>query len=167
MPALLRLIDADQHLYEVYDCCERFIEPAKRDIAVRRAPWKDGIGRVFVGEEKLRFSPTWPIDLMAAPGAFHDQFAGDTPFQEKLIADPIDPKDFPEFYRRDARLAVLDQHDVEAIILQPSLPIGVEHQFHDRPDILYPNITAYNKWLLEDWGWGADGRRMPRARSTS
>ena len=40
----------------------------------------------------------------------------------------------------------------------PTLGVGVEAQLRQDRDALYPSLRAYNRWLLEDWGFGGDGR---------
>src|ERR1043165_321301 len=38
--------------------------------------------------------------------------------------------------------------------------VGVEEDLHADfpPDVTYANLEAFNRWLAEDWGFGADGR---------
>jgi hypothetical protein len=43
----------------------------------------------------------------------------------------------------------------------PSLGVGAEWQMRADPalhEVLYPSIRSFNRWVKEDWGWGADGR---------
>jgi predicted TIM-barrel fold metal-dependent hydrolase len=64
----------------------------------------------------------------------------------------------PEYTDRDARLALMDQQGVEAILLFPTLGVCVEHFMKDDPDQLYANFHAFNLWLDDDWGFDHDGR---------
>jgi predicted TIM-barrel fold metal-dependent hydrolase len=40
----------------------------------------------------------------------------------------------------------------------PTAGVGVEPQLRRTPDVLYPSVRAFNRWVEEDWGFGADGR---------
>ena len=40
----------------------------------------------------------------------------------------------------------------------PTMGVGIEPQLRETPDVLYPSLRAYNRWLEEDWGYGGDGR---------
>jgi predicted TIM-barrel fold metal-dependent hydrolase len=71
---------------------------------------------------------------------------------------PINALAVPEFVERKARLATMDGQDVEACLILPTTGVGVETQLRETPDVLYPSLRAFNRWLEEDWGFGADGR---------
>ena len=57
-----------------------------------------------------------------------------------------------------ARLAKMDEQDVEACLMLPTTGVGVEPQLRETPEVLYPSLRAFNRWLEEDWGYGGDGR---------
>ena len=78
--------------------------------------------------------------------------------REAMIDRPIDAKEYPAFYRKRERLELMDEHGVEATLMLPTLGVQVEHDIrHDIPT-LYANVRSFNRWLEEDWGFGADGR---------
>ena len=62
--------------------------------------------------------------------------------------------------RRGARLARMDEQDVEACLMLPTTGVGLEPQLRKpkHREVLYPSLRAFNRWLEEDWGYGADGR---------
>jgi predicted TIM-barrel fold metal-dependent hydrolase len=64
----------------------------------------------------------------------------------------------PEFVDRRARVATMDAQNVEACLILPTTGVGVEPQLRETPHVLYPSLRAFNRWLEEDWGFGADGR---------
>jgi len=71
---------------------------------------------------------------------------------------PINALAVPEFVERGARLTTMDVQDVEACLILPTTGVGVETQLRETPDVLYPSLRAFNRWLEEDWGFGTDGR---------
>lgn len=151
-----RLVDADSHYYEVYDCFSRHIESRFKDRAIHPVH-PDHIGRPYIGERKLKFSTAWPIDYMPAPGVFTDYYLGKEDlgsFTEKNI----DPKDHPYMYRRQDRLQLMDEQGIEATVMLPTLAVAIEQDTLDDLPALFANVRAFNRWIEEDWGYGKDGR---------
>ncbi|AHH20924.1 amidohydrolase family protein [Nocardia nova SH22a] len=150
------LIDADGHYYEPDDCFSRHIESrfADRTIRVRRGD--DGLGRVFLREQRT-FMSVMPGDYASAPGALQGLFVGGVAdgFTHREV---VTSKDHPEFAERKARLAVLDEQGVDATIMLPTLGVAVEYDLRDDVDLTYASLRAFNRWLEDDWGYGADGR---------
>lgn len=151
------LVDSDSHYYETYDCFTRHLETKFRDRAIRPVKHEDGIARVYQGEHRLWFEPNWPLDMAGAPGSLTDYFLGEVERHE-MIGEAIVPADFPAMYNRAARVGLLDQQGVEATIMLPSLSIGLENEIRHDVDALYANVRSLNRWIAEEWGWGADGR---------
>jgi predicted TIM-barrel fold metal-dependent hydrolase len=52
----------------------------------------------------------------------------------------------------------MDRQGVESTLLFPSTGVCVEPTFRGDKTTLYANYRAFNRWLEEDWGLGADGR---------
>src|SRR5207244_12038658 len=63
-----------------------------------------------------------------------------------------------EYQDRAARLAVMDAQGIESILLFPTYVVTVEHAMRGDAEASFAAITAFNRWLEEDWGFGADGR---------
>ncbi len=151
-----RLIDADEHYYEPDDCFSRHIEARFKDqtISVRRGD--DGLGRVFLRGRRV-FMSVMPGDYASAPGALQGLFVGEVAdgFTHREV---INAKDHPAFTDRSARLALMDAQGVEAAIMLPTLGVSVEYDMRDDVDLTYASLRAFNRWLEEDWGYGADGR---------
>lgn len=151
-----RLIDADAHYYEPDDCFSRHIESrfADRTIRVRRTG--DGLGRIYLGGHRT-FMSVMPGDYASAPGALQGLFMGEVAdgFTHREV---INARDHPEFTSRTARLALLDTQGVEATIMLPTLGVAVEYDLRPDVELSYASLRAFNRWLEEDWGYGADGR---------
>ncbi len=151
-----RLIDADGHYYEPDDCFSRHIEARYKDATVRVERGADGLGRVYLGGRRT-FMSVMPGDYASAPGALQGLFVGEVAdgFTHREV---INARDYPAFTDRTARLALMDEQGLEATILLPTLGVAVEHDMADDVGLTYASLRAFNRWLEEDWGYGADGR---------
>lgn len=152
-----RAIDADNHYYEPHDCFTRHLEDRYRDRAVNVRVDERGLGRVFVGDRPLQFIKYVFTDVQAPPGANKDLLQRKKRGPKPMI-ELIRPSEYPEFMERGARLKLMDQQGLEAIVQLPSLGVVVEHELRHDVEALYANFRAFNRWLEEEWGFGADGR---------
>ena len=153
------MIDADNHYYEPDDCFQRHIESAFSDRTVRIVREDGGrLGRVFVEQDRLAFFSVGPADFVGAPGAMQSFFRGETEEGGAVNLDPIDPADYPQFNKRSARLAWMDNENITSCIMIPTLGVGAEYQLRNYPDLIYPSLRAFNRWVEEDWGYGKDGK---------
>ncbi|NKY45727.1 amidohydrolase family protein [Nocardia cerradoensis] len=150
------LIDADGHYYEPDDCFSRHIESRFADRTIRVERGTDGLGRIFLRGQRT-FMSVMPGDYASAPGALQGLFVGGVAdgFTHREV---VTSRDHPEFADRSARLAVLDRQGVEATIMLPTLGVAVEYDLRDDVELTYASLRAFNRWLEEDWGYGADGR---------
>ncbi|GAA3204739.1 amidohydrolase family protein [Actinocorallia longicatena] len=151
-----RLVDADAHYYEPDDCFTRHIEARFRDRTLRVDRRGDGLGRIFLGDSRT-FMSVMPGDYASAPGALEGLFAGGVAdgFTHREV---INARDFPAFMERGARLELMDEQGVEASIMLPTLGVAVENDMRHDVELTYASLRAFNRWLEEDWGYGADGR---------
>ncbi len=154
------IIDCDNHYYEPDDCFTRHIEAKhqKHTVWVDRKSRSDGLGVMMLGDERLSFFSTGVADHVGPPGAMRNFFKGVTEEGGHVNLNPIQIKDCPAFTKRKARLALMDEQQVEACVMLPTLGVGVEYQLREHPDALYPSLRAFNRWVAEEWGWGGDGR---------
>jgi predicted TIM-barrel fold metal-dependent hydrolase len=113
---------------------------------------------MYVGRERCQFFSVGAGDSVGAPGIMKAFLRGETEEGGSPSLHPINALAVPEFTRRAARLATMDRQDVEACLLLPTAGVGVEPQLRETPEVLYPSLRAFNRWLEEDWGYGADGR---------
>ena len=153
-----RIFDADTHYYEPDDCFTRHIETRFK----QRTVWIDrsagGAGRMYVGAERCHFFSVGAGDSVGPPGIMKAFLRGETEEGGSPSLSPINALAVPEFVERKARLATMDAQDVEACLILPTTGVGVETQLRETPDVLYPSLRAFNRWLEEEWGFGADGR---------
>jgi predicted TIM-barrel fold metal-dependent hydrolase len=52
----------------------------------------------------------------------------------------------------------MDEQNVQAAVLLPTLGVTVQHHLSAYPELEYPTLRAFNRWVQEDWGYGEDGR---------
>lgn len=153
-----RIIDADNHYYEPDDCFTRHIENRWKTDTVRvdrSSP--DGIGRMYIGQERLGFFSAAVGDFVGPPGAMRAFLRGESD-TGAVNLNALDARNVPAFVQRNARLKLMDEQNVEAAIMLPTLGVGVEYQLRNHPEILYPSLRAFNRWVEEEWGYGNDGR---------
>jgi predicted TIM-barrel fold metal-dependent hydrolase len=153
-----RIFDADNHYYEPDDCFTRHVEARWKDQTVWIDRRGDGPARMYVGKERCQFFSVAAGDHIGPPGAMKAFLRGETEEGGSPTLQPIDALAVPEFTDRKARLARMDEQDVEACLILPSAGVGVEPQLRETPEVLYPSLRAFNRWLEEDWGFGGDGR---------
>lgn len=156
-----KLIDCDNHYYEPDDCFTRHIEPEFKD----RTAWidrsrGDGYGTMMVGSERCNFFSVGAGDFVGPPGAMKVFFKGDTETGGAVNANGMCGLEEPVFVNKTARLKKMDEQNLEACIMLPTMGVGIENQLRQpqHRDAMYPSLRAFNKWLAEDWGWGQDGR---------
>ncbi len=157
LPALdYPLIDADGHYYEPDDCFTRHIESRFRDRTINVKRGDDGLGRVFLGDNRT-FMSVMPGDYASAPGALQGLFVGgvNDGFAHREV---INAKDHPEFTDSTVRAALMDEQGLEATIILPTLGVAVEQEMEHDVELTYASLRAFNRWLEDDWGYGADGR---------
>ena len=93
-------------------------------------------------------------DQTAAPGALEKFFTGEEGKQSLNPDDYIRPSEIPAMTERSARLRLLDEQGLDAIIQLPTVGMLVEPDFADRPDVLMANYRSFNRWVEDDWGYG-------------
>lgn len=159
LPTLDYLIhDADNHYYEPDDCFTRHIEAGLRDQTVWIDRRSEGPSRMYVGKERCHFFSVGTGDSIGGPGIMKAFLRGETEDGGSPSLSPINALAVPDFVDRRARLAKMDEQRVESCLMLPTTGVGVEPQLREHPDVLYPSVRAFNRWLEEDWGYGRDGR---------
>jgi predicted TIM-barrel fold metal-dependent hydrolase len=146
------IFDFDNHYYEAEDAFTRHQDRSLRGRGVKWAEI-DGRRRLLVGGKVNSYIANPTFDPVAKPGALFDWYRGN-PDQQTIVQafgelEPIRP----EYRDRDARLAVMDEQDVAATLLFPTLGVGIEDALRDDPEAAAGAFSAFNRWLAEDWGF--------------
>jgi len=144
--------DADNHYYEALDAFTRHLDPK---LGPRCVQWAEIDGRKYhvVGGRVSRAVVNPTFDPVAKAGAMHDWFRGNP--------EGRSPGDFlrererlrPEYRDRDARIAAMDEHGLEAVWMFPTLGMVYEELLKHDPEAVALTFRAFNRWLDEDWGF--------------
>ena len=109
------------------------------------------------GDRVLRsFSKHNLADFSPAPGAFEAFFSGKIAINEQ--GETCVPREVPPLMQHEARMQLMDEQNIQAAIVIPSMGVEVEHEFDDDIPALCANYRSFNRWLEDEWGYGADGR---------
>jgi predicted TIM-barrel fold metal-dependent hydrolase len=152
-----RPIDADNHYYETLDAFTRHLPKEFRDRGVK--PVQDGKRvQLLIGGTVNRFIPNPTFDPIIVPGCLDPLFRGQIP-------EGVDPRSLmqveplrEEYRDRTRRLAVMDEQEIGAALLFPTLGCGVEEALRDDIPATMASLSAFNHWLEEDWGFDHEGR---------
>ena len=147
-----RIVDADNHYYEPDDCFTRHLDPAFADRAYHIVRDGNGaLGRPFVGHEPAYYLTATPVDLIGRPGVHAAD--KDSRYRPLGVDDLVRPGEIPWYVDRDARLGWMDEQDIDAVLMWPSLGLTVEWQLRDDPAACVANLRSFNRWLDETWGF--------------
>lgn len=156
------VVDADQHYYETDDCFTRYMPEKfireRRALEVVRRPG-DERSRLFIGDEKVAFFGANPCENTGRPGALLEYFetgggTGNALFHGGMIS----ADELPASRSKASRIELLDEMAVEATLLFPTIGVGVEYQLSKDREAYLASLNAFNRWLDDDWGYGAEGR---------
>lgn len=154
-----KFIDFDAHYYEPDDCFTRHIESKYKDQTVRAdRSGADGLGRMMIADERLRFTSVIQNDFVGGPGLLKAFFKGESEDGGAVNLNPVCPREHAYMMEKQARLTIMDQQNVEAAVMLPTLGVTVQHHLSEYPELEYPTLRAFNRWVEEDWGYGQDGR---------
>ncbi len=149
--------DADNHYYEALDAFTRHLDPAHGPRCVQ---WATIEGRQYhvLGGKVSRAVANPTFDPISKPGCLSEYFRGN-PNQAnplELLADhePIRP----EYRDPVARTKVLDEQGLEGCFLFPTLGMLYEEALRHDPGAVCLTFRAFNRWLLDDWGFDHEGR---------
>lgn len=150
--------DADHHYYEAEDAFTRHIDPR---MAKRAMQWADVKGRkcLLVAGRINRFIPNPTFDPVAKPGCLDEYFRGRNQ-EGKSIRDifgELEPIN-PAYRDRNARIAQLDDQEIDACFMFPTLAVGMEEALVDDPAAAVAAFRAFNRWLEEEWGFAYQKR---------
>ena len=146
------VFDADNHYYEALDAFTRHLDPRHGQRVIQ---WCEIDGRKYhvIGGRVSRavtnptFDPVAPAGAMAA--YVRGNAEGKSPLDYLREREPVRA----EYRDRDARLATMDEHGLDAIWLFPTLGMIYEEPLKADPGAVALMFSAFNRWLEEDWGY--------------
>src|SRR5690606_29560216 len=122
--------------------------------------WATIDGRQYhvVGGKVSRAVANATFNPVSKPGCLSEYFRGNAGNVDvlALLADhePIRP----EYLDPAARAKALDQQGLEGCFLFPTLGMLYEEALHHDPEAVCLTFSAFNRWLLDDWGFDHQGR---------
>ena len=147
-----RPFDADNHYYESLDAFTRHQDPKMRHRGVQ-VLHEGKRAYVVIGGRVNRFIANPTFDPVVVPGCNDLRFRGHVP-------EGVDPRSLqqlaplrPEFQDREERLRVMDEQGLAAVLLFPTLGCGVEEALREDVGATMASLSAFNRWLEEDWGF--------------
>ena len=154
---LAPVFDVDQHYYEPLDAFTRHRAKEWGGRTVQTAVI-EGRTRQIVGG-KIDHTVTNPtFDPIVKPGAMAEYFRGN-PKKRSLLDILSEREPIPSHYRdRAARLAKMDEQGLQAVWMLPSLAMGYEEALQHDPPAAGHAFKAFNRWLLDDWGYNYQDR---------
>jgi len=152
-PPAFGIFDADNHYYEPRDAFGRHLDPRFAARAVEVVTDASGKDTILVAGQKHHFTPP-TFELVPPPGHLKEML---TAQGEGTAASFLKPMR-PEYQQRSARLAAMDEQGIESVLLFPTFGVTVEHALRHDAEATFAALGAFNRWLEEDWGFGADGR---------
>src|SRR6266550_1194503 len=123
-----RLVDADNHYYEPYDCFTRYLDPEFANRAIHVKVDDKGRGKLFFGDQQFSFMRVIQTDYVGRPGSLR-RMLDDPGNREGFVhRDIIRGWDFPDMMQRDARIKKMDEQGVQTGLLLGTTAVGVEHE---------------------------------------
>lgn len=146
-----KLVDLDQHSYEVEDCFTRFMPTDKLDTAVRTIRTPTG-KKILLAHNRIVTAMENDLDMAYVPGSLAEML------RQRASGDPSDAERFfepmqEEYLDRDARLIQLGEQQIEKSIMYPGGWALLAEPFLEGVDPLYDNFESFNRWIDEDWGF--------------
>ena len=149
-----KFFDADNHYYEAEDAFTRY--PSDRMAKDRYVRWlteSDGKRRrLFFGTQEADVVSNPTFDPVIKPGSYHGVLMEQTDHKTPRVPLELGPIN-PAYRDRSVRLATMDEHGVDKIVLFPTLAVTVEGLMADDAEILHDCFHAFNRWLDDDWGF--------------
>src|SRR6185436_6519861 len=147
-----RPIDADNHYYEALDAFTRHLPKEFRRRGVRPVQAGKRV-ELLIGDRVNRFIPNPTFDPIIVPGCLDSFFRGQTPEgTDRSRLMKVEPLRI-EYRDRDARVTIAEEQGLDAALLFPTLGCGVEEALRSDVAATMASVTAFNRWLEEDWGF--------------
>jgi predicted TIM-barrel fold metal-dependent hydrolase len=150
-------VDADGHLLEPPDLWEQYIDPKYRESALRIRKDEDGLEYVEIeGRPSKLIRKGMPAGVGAMDrvgGYVYERESTGSPYVDNAPFGGMDPTE---------RIARLDQENLDAVILYPTLGVLWVAEAEDEA-VTQANLRAYNRFIV-DFCSDSKGRLVPVAQ---
>ncbi len=148
----IAIFDADNHYYEAHDAFIRHVPPRMRSRCVEWIELENGRKYHVIGGWIDRGSNP-SFNPISKPGVLRQYFRGnpENKTSAELVRSALEPMP-PEYMDRDARIARMDEQQLEAAWLFPTQGVLYEEPLKKDVEAVRTTFTAFNRWLEEDWG---------------
>jgi predicted TIM-barrel fold metal-dependent hydrolase len=152
------IFDADNHYYEAEDAFTRHLDPKMRRRCMDWAVVK-GRKELLVAGAINRFIPNPTFNPVARPGCLDQYYRGNNPKGHTIreAFGELEPIRV-EYRDRDARLEVMTKQRIEKALYFPTLGVGMEEALKRDTEAVHCAFEAFNRWLLDDWGFSYQER---------
>src|SRR5262249_30513207 len=166
--------DADQHSTPPVDAYERYIDPSKREKAIRTETGPDGRTTVLYAGRPARLTPqsgqvTFTDEEMADLGVVANGVDAEGSRVPGSLLGKLNPlrdldhegrQAFVRRYRAlqaqlddpHTRLTVMDELGVDAVVNYMA-PLAIEYEFEHDWVGLYANLRAINRYIATEWSF--------------
>ena len=147
------IFDCDTHLYEVEDSWSRYLpEKFKKDWSFEwRHAKDDGEWALHVGEKKVETSAGYFTEEGHAPppGKLKEWLKA-----MKMGKAEVDMREplTPDMVAAEPRLKKMDEFNVEGCLIYCGNMVSAI-SYLDEIEPTYAVLDAYNRWMLDDWGY--------------
>ena len=150
--------DCDNHCYEPRDAFTRYLPQQYLDRAITTVRRADGREMILAGDRIATFTSEAGLCFETAdrPGSLREML------QDMASGNPSpayrqDPMR-PEFVDRDARLRWHDAQNIDRCVIYPGALALSAEDYVDDTDALYANLSSFNRWFDEEWGFNHEDR---------
>ncbi|MET7842761.1 amidohydrolase family protein [Streptomyces sp. NPDC005356] len=151
-----KLLDFDQHSVETDDCFTRFMPKDRLDTAVRPILAADGKTKILLANDRIVTALENDLDQAYVPGSLVEMLrarsSGEGGDADRFY-EPIQK----EYRDKNARLIQLTEQQIEKSIMYPG-GWGLFAWAYLRGEALFDNLTSFNRWIDEDWGFNTQDR---------
>ena len=133
-------VDADGHVLEPRDTWQKYIEPNLRDRAIRIEKDEEGV-EVLLVEDRPHMALRGRLGALGGIGMDSEDLmtVGQRSYEDGCPPGGYDPS---------ARLAVMDDEQIDMALLYPTIGIAWEGMVRD-PALATAYSRAYNRWIVD------------------
>ena len=149
--------DCDNHFYESAESFLRYLPEKYKHVL--RFLQIDGKTKLMVNNKLTEYIPNPTFEVVAAPGSTVEYFKGNNPDGKSYREFMQVERCIPEYrIKTPKRYELLAQHGLCGTLMFPTLASVIEGHMSDDPDFCHAVVHSLNQWMLDEWGFGEDGK---------